>query len=66
VLCSFQQLRHPKGELAVRRWGYWAALLGEPETKYTRGVTIRLPSANSLNVTGLLGLMGRAARKEPL
>jgi hypothetical protein len=59
-------LRHTEDELALRRCGYWASLLGRPETTATSSVTVRLPRANVFDVAGLRSLMGRAARKEPL
>jgi hypothetical protein len=59
-------LRHNEDELALRRCGYWATLLGLPETVNTSRVTVRLPRVNVFDVAGLRSLMGRAARKEPL
>jgi hypothetical protein len=59
-------LRHSEDELALRRCGYWASLLGLPETSTKNWVTVRLPRANVFDVAGLRGLMGRAARKELL
>ncbi len=59
-------LRQTEEELALRRCGYWTTLLGQPETTNTSKVTVRLPRANVFDVLGLRGLMGRAARKEPL
>jgi hypothetical protein len=59
-------LRHTEDELALRRCGYWANLIGLPETTNTSRVAVRLPRVNVFDVAGLRGLMGRAARKEPL
>lgn len=59
-------LRHTEDELAMRRCGYWATLLGEPETNNTRSIRVRTPRVNVFDVAGLRSLMGRAARKEPL
>jgi hypothetical protein len=59
-------LRQTEDELVLRRCGYWATLLGMPETTNTSRATVRLPRGNVFDVPGLRGLMGRAARKEPL
>ncbi len=59
-------LRHTEDELALRRCAYWVTLRGLPETTNTSKVTVRLPRVNVFDVAGLRGLMGRAARKEPL
>jgi hypothetical protein len=59
-------LRQTEDELSLRRCAYWASLLGKPEATNTGRVTVRLPRDNVFGVAQLRGLMGRAARKEPL
>ena len=61
-----ERLRQTEDELVMRRCGYWVSLWGNPETTNQTKVTISLPRSNVFDVAGLRGLMGRAARKEPL
>jgi len=59
-------LRHSEEELAMRRCGYWVSLAGMDDTANISTVSVSIPRANVFDVVGLRGLMGRAARREPL
>jgi hypothetical protein len=49
-----------------RRCAYWASVLGMPETRNRRSVSIRLPLSQRLDVAQMQRLMQQVSRQEPV
>ncbi len=63
---SSRWLEQTEEQMISRRCAFWLSLRGEPETKNTKTVTVRLPRENIFTVEALRSLMTRVARKESL
>ena len=59
-------LLHSEEEMVVRQCSYWVSLKGMPEMTNTTSVTVRVPQTNVFNPNGLLAIMERIERGEPL
>ncbi len=49
-----------------RRCAYWASVLGMPETRNRRSVSVRLPRSQRVDVAQLQWLMQQVSRQEPV
>lgn len=59
-------LEHSEEEPRVRHCGYWASLMGQPDTTNRRTVSVRIPRSQVFDTVQLQELMSRANRGEPL
>lgn len=57
-------LSHSEREIALRRCGYWASLLGQPATENAATVRVKIPRNQVFDVPQLRGLMTRVAEEQ--
>lgn len=50
-------LIHSENELLLRHCGYWKSLVGEPETRNTKNITVQVPRTNLFTPDALKGFM---------
>lgn len=59
-------LLHSEDEMVIRQCSYWVSLKGLPDTTNNESVTVHVPQKNVFNPAGLLAIMERIERGEPL
>jgi hypothetical protein len=57
---------HTAEKLMLRYCGFWTCLQGLPQSSNEATVTVYLPRTNTFSVAGLIEVMARIGRKEPL